>query len=91
MVPKVTWNFSNGTKYALDIVPFNEPQVPVTFDDEGHNPCTLRMMGVPYKTDTQELKDFFADHAECLDVRVLLNRDGFPSGRGFPQQAIVPD
>lgn len=55
-------------------------QVPVTFDDEGHNPCTLRMMGVPYKTNTQELKDFFADHAECLDVRVLLNRDGFPSG-----------
>ena len=63
----------------------------MTFDDEGHNPCTLRMMGVPYKTNTQELKDFFADHAECLDVMVLLNRDGFPSGRDFSQQAIVPN
>jgi len=55
-------------------------QVPVTFSDESHNPRTLSMMGVPYKTSTQELKDFFKPHAECLDVRVVLNRDGFPSG-----------
>ena len=27
--------------------------VPVTFSDEAHNPCTLRMNGVPYKTSSQ--------------------------------------
>lgn len=67
-------------------------QVPVTFSDEAHNPCTLRMNGVPYKTNSQELKDFFRDHAECLDVRVVLNRDGFPSGDAvafFADEAAV--
>lgn len=66
--------------------------VPVTFSDEASNPCTLRMNGVPYKTNSQELKDFFRDHAECLDVRVVLNRDGFPSGDAvafFADEAAV--
>ena len=30
--------------------------VPVTFSDEAHNPCTLRMNGVPYKTSSQVSK-----------------------------------
>ena len=28
-------------------------QVPVTFSDEATNPCTIRMIGVPYKTTSQ--------------------------------------
>merc|ERR1712150_402256 len=37
-------------------------------------------MGVPYRTTEQELKDFFRPAAECVDVKVVLNREGVPSG-----------
>ena len=38
------------------------------------------MSGVPFRATEQELKDFFRDVDEPIRVKVILNRDGRPSG-----------
>lgn len=59
-------------------------KVRVTFDkDAGAGDLSLRMTGVPYRTTDAELKDFFQPAAKCVDVKVVLNRDGMPSGEAI--------
>jgi len=40
----------------------------------------VRMQGLPYRASEQEIKDFFLPDAECVGVRIILNREGRPSG-----------
>merc|ERR1719376_1595422 len=55
-------------------------EVRVTFDKDAGGELCLKMQGVPYRTSDQELKDFFRPQAKCLDVKVILNKEGVPSG-----------
>jgi len=59
--------------------------VRVTFDkDAGAGDLSLRMTGVPYRVSEAELKDFFQPGgAKCVDVKVVLNKDGMPSGEAI--------
>lgn len=38
------------------------------------------MSGLPFRASQQEMKDFFLPQAKCIDVKVILNKDGRPSG-----------
>lgn len=40
----------------------------------------VKMSGVPFRATEQELKDFFKGAEEPVHVKVILNRDGRPSG-----------
>jgi len=40
----------------------------------------LRMSGLPFRATEKEMKDFFLPDTECVSIRVILNRDGRPSG-----------
>ena len=40
----------------------------------------VRMAGLPFRATEQEIRDFFRPDAECVGVRIVLNRDGRPSG-----------
>ena len=40
----------------------------------------IRMSGLPFKASEKEMRDFFLPNAECVSVKVILNRDGRPSG-----------
>ena len=56
--------------------------VTATFNNStGHNSdYCVKMSGVPFRATEQELKEFFRDAEEPLSVKVILNRDGRPSG-----------
>jgi len=58
-------------------------KVRVTFDKDAGGELSLRMMGVPYRTTDEELMSFFLPAATCVDVKVVLNRDGVPSGEAI--------
>eukprot|EP00928_Gymnodinium_smaydae_P033188 TRINITY_DN23838_c0_g2_i1.p1 TRINITY_DN23838_c0_g2~~TRINITY_DN23838_c0_g2_i1.p1 ORF type:complete len:980 (+),score=235.02 TRINITY_DN23838_c0_g2_i1:232-3171(+) len=54
-------------------------------DDEASNPCTVQLRGLPYRATVVEIKAFLGVHAQHLSaqepcIRLLLNRDGRPSG-----------
>ena len=57
--------------------------VTATFNSNtSHNseyPC-VKMSGVPFRATEQELRDFFSGAADPVRVKVILNRDGRPSG-----------
>ena len=38
------------------------------------------MSGLPFKASEKEMRDFFLPEAKCVSVKVILNRDGRPSG-----------
>lgn len=40
----------------------------------------LKMSGLPFRATEQEMKEFFLPEAKCKDVKVILNKDGRPSG-----------
>ena len=40
----------------------------------------VKMSGVPFRSTEQELRDFFRGAADPVRVKVILNRDGRPSG-----------
>lgn len=40
----------------------------------------VRMAGLPFRATEQEIIDFFAPEADCVAARIILNRDGRPSG-----------
>lgn len=40
----------------------------------------IRMGGLPFKSTVEEIKDWFKPVANCVHARLLLNREGRPSG-----------
>jgi len=40
----------------------------------------IKMSGLPFRASEKEMKDFFLPNAKCVSVKVILNRDGRPSG-----------
>ena len=40
----------------------------------------IRMGGLPFKSSVEDIKDWFKPVAECVHARLLLNREGRPSG-----------
>jgi RNA recognition motif-containing protein len=40
----------------------------------------IKMSGLPFKASEKEMRDFFLPEAKCVSVKVILNRDGRPSG-----------
>jgi len=40
----------------------------------------IKMSGLPFKASEKEMRDFFLPEANCVSVKVILNRDGRPSG-----------
>jgi heterogeneous nuclear ribonucleoprotein F/H len=56
--------------------------VTATFNNStNHNSeYCVKMSGVPFRATEQELKDFFKGVDEPIRVKVILNRDGRPSG-----------
>ena len=38
------------------------------------------MSGLPFRASEKEIRDFFLPAAKCVSVKVILNRDGRPSG-----------
>ena len=65
-------------------------KVLVTFDGDGGK-FSLRMKGVPYRATEQELKDFFKPATTCTEVKVVLNRNGVPSGDAIASFASQED
>lgn len=56
-----------------------------TGDDDGMNPCTVQLRGLPFRATQADIKTFLGVHAQFLitgepPIRLLLNRDGRPSG-----------
>ena len=51
----------------------------LSLDDKGSKFC-LKMSGLPFRATEQEMKDFFLPNAKCKSIKVILNRDGRPSG-----------
>jgi hypothetical protein len=54
-------------------------------DDESLSACTVQLRGLPFRAQVQDIKAFLGVHAEQLtikdqSIRLLLNRDGRPSG-----------
>lgn len=47
----------------------------------------VKMSGLPFRATEQEMKDFFLPDADCLAVRVILNRNGRPSGDAIAEFA----
>ena len=56
--------------------------VTATFNsDTSHNSeYCIKMSGVPFRATEQELRDFFRGAKDPIRVKVILNRDGRPSG-----------
>jgi len=53
-----------------------------TFNENGNGKkenC-IKMSGLPFRASEKEMKDFFLPNAKCVSVKVILNRDGRPSG-----------
>lgn len=53
-----------------------------TFNESGNGKkenC-IKMSGLPFRASEEEMKDFFLPNAKCVSVKVILNRDGRPSG-----------
>lgn len=46
---------------------------------------TIRMGGLPFRATVQEIMDWFNPEASCSHVRVLMNRDGRPSGEALAE------
>jgi len=54
-------------------------------DDEVLSACTVQLRGLPFRAQVNEIKAFLGDHVAFLStkepaIRLLLNRDGRPSG-----------
>jgi len=60
-------------------------------EDDPMNPATVQLRGLPFRATVAEIRAFLGDHAAYLDhagylaagepaIRLLLNRDGRPSG-----------
>jgi len=41
---------------------------------------SLKMAGCPYRATETEMKEFFLPEAKCTGVKIILNKDGRPSG-----------
>ncbi len=46
---------------------------------------TIRMGGLPFRASVREIIDWFRPESECAHVRVLMNRDGRPSGEALAE------
>ena len=43
------------------------------------------MGGLPYRASVREIMEWFLPESECSHVRVLMNRDGRPSGEALAE------
>jgi RNA recognition motif-containing protein len=60
-----------------------------SFGDNGDNgegsagAFKIRMGGLPFRAQVKEIQDWFNPEAECVHIKVLLNREGRPSGEAL--------
>ncbi len=47
--------------------------------------CVIRMGGLPYRATVRDIMDWFQPEAECVHVRIIMNRDGRPSGEALAE------
>ncbi len=45
----------------------------------------IRMGGLPYRATVRDIIDWFRPESECAHVRILMNRDGRPSGEALAE------
>lgn len=74
-----TTETGGNTSTALDVVAKGEG------DDDGLSPSTVQLRGLPFRATIGEIRAWLGDHASQLvnaepAIRLLLNRDGRPSG-----------
>jgi RNA recognition motif-containing protein len=46
---------------------------------------SVRMGGLPYRATVNEIIDWFRPEAECAHVRIIMNREGRPSGEAVAE------
>ena len=51
----------------------------------GMGKFTIRMGGLPYRASVRQIMDWFQPEADCVHVRVLMNREGRPSGEALAE------
>lgn len=54
---------------------------------KGSGEFTIRMGGLPYRSTVNEIMDWFRPEAECAHVRIIMNREGRPSGEAIAEFA----
>ena len=56
-------------------------------DRGGHTPgkFPIRMGGLPFRATTKQIMEWFQPEADCRHVRVIMNRDGRPSGEALAE------
>merc|ERR1712037_223499 len=52
-------------------------------DDASTANFKIRMGGLPFKATVKEIQDWFHPEADCAHVKILLNREGRPSGEAL--------
>jgi len=52
-------------------------------DDASTANFKIRMGGLPFKATVKEIQDWFRPEADCAHVKILLNREGRPSGEAL--------
>lgn len=72
-------NKNSATKAAFPSVPENGNE------EENSNPCSVQLRGLPFRATIADIRNFLGDHCANLanvdpPIRLLLNRDGRPSG-----------
>ncbi len=45
----------------------------------------IRMGGLPYRATVRDIMDWFRPESECAHVRIIMNRDGRPSGEALAE------
>ncbi len=53
------------------------------FGDASAGGFKIRMGGLPFRASVKEIQDWFRPEAECVHVKVLMNREGRPSGEAL--------
>lgn len=56
-------------------------------DSEGRGSFAVRMSGLPFRVTVEEIKEWFNPEATCSHARLLMNRDGRPSGEAVAEFA----
>lgn len=43
------------------------------------------MGGLPFRASTKEIREWFQPEAECVHVKIMMNREGRPSGEALAE------
>jgi len=76
---------SAGTACTLPAPGNGAASAELSNDEEGLNPATVQLRGLPFRATIADIKAFLGEHSAGLTstepaIRLLLNRDGRPSG-----------